>query len=419
MTSALAVIRVSGEGSSALLEPYFKGRLKTSAPKSAVHGYIVDEKGGKIDEVVVIKYGKGTGYTSEEALEIMCHGSLSVIRAISSLLERIGFREALKGEFTYRAFLHGRMDLSEAEAVEELVKARSERGRSGALDRLCGSVKREAEEIKNEILNILASLEVYLDYGEDEIIDDWVFPVGRVERIIERLRSMSGTYRASRIYSQGAKVVLAGSTNAGKSSLFNALLKENRSIVSPKAGTTRDYIEADSEIDGIPVRLFDTAGLRKSDDEIENEGIMLSGKMIAEADIVVYVLDGDEKEPEEKDEKTIYVHSKRDLTGNDSALSFSSVTGEGLDGVISAISGALSVKDSSPVDVPVIESRRQKDKIDETVSFLEEALDNRDNSVDIIALFFQSALESLSLLTGEVTTDDILEELFSSFCLGK
>lgn len=419
MTSAIAVIRMSGEGSLSLFLPYFKGKLKTSASRSAVHGYVVDEEGGKIDEVVVIKYDKGTGYTSEEALEIMCHGSLAVIRAISLLLSRIGFREALKGEFTYRAFLHGRMDLSEAEAVEELVKAKSERGRSEALERLCGSIKREAGEIKSEILNILASLEVYLDYGEDEIIDEWVFPVERVERIISRLRKISSTYRSSRLYSEGAKVVLAGSTNAGKSSLFNALLKENRSIVSPKAGTTRDYIEADSEIDGIPVRLFDTAGLRESEDEIENEGIMLSEKMINEADIVVYVLDGDEKEPQEKDDKTIYVHSKRDLTGNDSLLSFSSVTSEGLDGVISAIKDALSQKDSASVDVPIIESGRQKEKIDETISFLEEAVENKNNSVDIIALFFQSALESLSLLTGEITTEDVLEELFSSFCLGK
>lgn len=419
MPSALAVIRASGVGSVSLFSPFFKGRLKSSVTGSAVHGYIEDENGGKIDEVVVIKYDQGRGYTSEEAFEIMCHGSLAVIRAVSSLLERIGFREALKGEFTYRAFMHGRMDLSEAEAVEELVMAKSERGRIEALSRLCGSVKTEAEEIKNEILNILASLEVYLDYGEDEIIEDWVFPLERVESLIERLKKMSATYRSSRLEREGAKVVLAGSTNAGKSSLFNALLKENRAIVSPKAGTTRDYIEADSEMDGIPVRLFDTAGLRESDDEIESEGIALSEKMIREADLVVYVLDGDEKEPDKKRERTIYVHSKSDLTGNKEALSFSSVTSEGLEGVISAITDALKKDIPSQSNGPVIESRRQKDKIDETASFLEEAIKNKDMSVDIIALFFQSALESLSLLTGEVTTDDILEELFSSFCLGK
>ena len=181
--SALAVIRASGSASLSLLAPFFKGRLDTRASNTAVHGWITDENGGLIDEVVVVKYEKGRGYTSEEAFEIMCHGSLPVIRAISGVLEKAGFRKALRGEFTYRAFMHGKMDLTEAEAVEELVKAKGERGREDALERLSGSVKREAEDIRNEIVNILASLEVQLDYGEDEIAEDWVFPSGGLKRL--------------------------------------------------------------------------------------------------------------------------------------------------------------------------------------------------------------------------------------------
>lgn len=416
--SALAVIRASGSASLSLLAPFFKGRLDERPSNTAVHGWIIDEKGGSVDEVIVVKYEKGKGYTSEEAFEIMCHGSLPVIRAISSVLEKAGFRKALRGEFTYRAFMHGKMDLTEAEAVEELVKAKGERGREDAVERLSGSVKREAGAVKDEIINILASLEVQLDYGEDEIIDDWVFPVERVEALISRLEAVSATYRAGRIYSEGAKVVLAGAANAGKSSLFNAILKENRAIVSPLAGTTRDYIEAECEMDGIPVRLFDTAGLRDGSDEVEREGISRSERMMDEADLVVYVLDGDEKEPEVKREKTIYVHSKSDITYSD-GLSFSSLTGEGLDRVIEAVSGRLSSEVDTFSSVPVIESRRQKEKLDETASALRDAIANRNMSVDIIALFFQSALDALSELTGEITTEDVLDELFSAFCLGK
>ena len=229
---------------------------------------------------------------------------------------------------------------------------------------------------------------------------------------------MSATYRAGRIYSEGAKVVLAGKANAGKSSLFNAILKENRAIVSPLAGTTRDYIEAECEMDGIPVRLFDTAGLRDGSDEVEREGISRSEKMMDEADLIVYVLDGEEKEPPVKRERTIYVHSKSDITHPD-GLSFSSLTGEGLERVIEAVSGKLSSEVDTFSSVPVIESRRQKEKLDETASALRDAIANRNMSADIIALFFQSALEALGELTGEITTEDVLDELFSAFCLGK
>lgn len=416
--SALAVIRASGEGVLSLFAPFFKGGLLKAKTNQAVHGYIFDKNGKKIDEVMVIRYDQGRGYTSEEAFEIMSHGSLPVIKGISKVLEEAGFRRALKGEFTYRAFMHGRMDLTEAEAVEELVKARSEKARGDALERLEGSLRREAERIKNEIVEILASLEVQLDYGEDEIIEDWVFPQDRVDSIIERLQRICDTYSASRLYSEGATVVLAGRTNAGKSSLFNALLKENRAIVSSIAGTTRDYLEVQAEIEGIPIRLFDTAGLRDSSDEIEAEGIRRSESLIDSADLIVYVLDGDEKEGEKSD-RVLYVHSKSDLTGSTQELSFSSKTGDGIGNIARAIADKLSQDIKEYGEVPQIDSERQKRMLEETIESLNDAKKARNMSVDIIALYFQSALSSLSYLTGEITNDDILDVLFSSFCLGK
>ena len=416
--SALAVIRTSGTDAISLVQKVFKGRLTLRHNGTAVHGWIVDKNREKVDEVVALVYNHGHGYTGEEAVEIMCHGSLPVIKKISTTLEEAGFRLALKGEFTYRAFLGGRMDLTEAEAVEELVSAKGERGRKDALSRLSGSIKNEADKAKDEIINILASLEVQLDYGEDDIPEEWIFPIERVDAIINRLEKIRGTYASSRLYSQGAKVVLAGSTNAGKSSLFNALLKENRAIVSSVAGTTRDYIETECEMNGIPVRLFDTAGLRSSGDEIEKEGILRSKELMDEADLVVYVLAPGEVEPKEKMENAIYIHSKSDIAPGE-GITFSSITGEGLDKVVDAITTFLSRDKRSVSDVPVIESERQERKLGETIDALKDAEKARDCSVDIIALYFQSALSALSELTGETTSDDILEVLFSSFCLGK
>ena len=416
--SALAVIRTSGTDAISLVQKVFKGRLTLRPNGTAVHGWIVDKNREKVDEVVALVFNHGHGYTGEEAVEIMCHGSLPVIKKISTTLEEAGFRLALKGEFTYRAFLGGRMDLTEAEAVEELVSAKGERGRKDALSRLSGSIKNEADKAKDEIINILASLEVQLDYGEDDIPEEWIFPIERVDAIINRLEKIRGTYASSRLYSQGAKVVLAGSTNAGKSSLFNALLKENRAIVSSVAGTTRDYIETECEMNGIPVRLFDTAGLRSSGDEIEKEGILRSKELMDEADLVVYVLAPGEVEPKEKMENAIYIHSKSDIAPGE-GITFSSITGEGLDKVVDAITTFLSRDKRSVSDVPVIESERQERKLGETIDALKDAEKARDCSVDIIALYFQSALSALSELTGETTSDDILEVLFSSFCLGK
>ena len=419
--SALAVIRASGDGALSLFAPYFKGKLLKASTNQAVHGYIVDKTGKKIDEVMVIRYDKGHGYTSEEAFEIMSHGSLAVINGISRVLEDAGFRKALKGEFTYRAFMHGRMDLTEAEAVEELVKARTEKASANALERLSGSIRNEAERIKKDIIDILASLEVQLDYGEDEIIEDWIFPEEKVDRIISRLELIKDTYSASRLYSEGASIVLAGHTNAGKSSLFNALLKENRAIVSSVAGTTRDYLEAQAEIEGIPIRLFDTAGLRDSSDEIEAEGIRRSESLIDSADLVVYVLDGEEEiaDKDINDSKILYVHSKSDISKGAKGIWFSSKTGEGISSITKEIAKRLreDIKDIS--DVPQIDSERQRNMLEETIEALGEARKAKDTSVDIIALYFQSALNALSYLTGEVTNDDILDVLFSSFCLGK
>ncbi len=417
--SALAVIRASGDGVISLLQPYFSGKIEKAESGRVLHGYINGTDGRHIDEVVVIKYGKGHGYTSEEAFEIMCHGSLPVIRQISALFEEIGIREALRGEFTYRAFMHGRMDLTQAEAVEEIVKARTGKGAGEALERLSGTILEEADKAKNEILEILASLEVQLDYGEDEIPEDWEFPSERVHAIRDRLAAIASTYRSSKLWTEGAVVVIAGRTNAGKSSLYNALLKENRAIVSPIEGTTRDYIESDAEIDGIPVRLFDTAGFRETEEAVEAEGIKRTESLMETADLIVYVIDPSSDDAAPEDPRVLTVYSRLDIVDKGKALSFSSVTGEGLDKVISAITGKLTAGLSEVAGVPVIDSERQRDKLLEASDSLGEAEKSMAFGFDVVAMYLQSALASLGELTGLVTGEDVLDKLFSSFCLGK
>ena len=418
--AALAIVRTSGEGTIEALSRIFsspEGLLK-SRSNTLCHGYLLDTDGRRIDEVVLSVYRKGHGYTSEEAVEISMHGSLPLINRLSLTLEQIGFRKALPGEFTYRAFMHGRLDLAEAEAVEEIVSAKSQEAAASALDRLGGNLSALICQMKSALIDILSSLEVQLDYAEDEILEDWVYPEDEVGSLLTTLDNLIGTYESSRIYSQGAKVVLAGKTNAGKSSFFNALLKERRAIVSEIEGTTRDYIEAECVIRGIPVRLFDTAGLRVAKEEIEAEGIERSKSLIRDADLVLYITDGSDDALPVCDEKTIIIYSKLDEGRKGEGLSFSSVTGEGIKEVIDEIERRL-VRHKDYDGRVMIDSQRQRDGLIECRDILKESMVNRDMSVDLMAMSFQAAIRSLNTLIGDVSSEEILDNLFSKFCLGK
>ena len=421
--SALAVIRLSGKNTIEMLSQAFSSpsRLNKAASKTLVHGYILDDENVRIDEVVLAVYREGSGYTGEEAAEISCHGSLVVLRRLFTRLEQLGFKRAEKGEFTFRAFMHGRMDLTQAEAVEEIIHSKSEISQEKALDRLSGKLRDSLAGIKTRLVDILASLEVQLDYAEDEIIDEWVFPEAEVSSIISSLKALSSTYGASRIYREGAKVVLAGAANAGKSSLFNLLVKEDRAIVSPVPGTTRDFIETWIDLDGIPVRLFDTAGLRSSDDMVESEGIRRSEALMDDADLIIYLVDPDDALlPENIDsDRTLVVYSKRDKRRMADDLSISSVTGEGVSELIDEVKERLMGLSPQEEGGLSIDSERQYSYLLSCIDALESAERSKDAPVDIMAMFFQSALESLGYITGEVTTEDLLDTLFSKFCLGK
>ncbi len=373
--SALAVIRTGGPDTLEKVAAFFSRPKALRAIKTTglVHGFLVDPATGEqVDEVVLSVFNGGHGYTGEPAVEISCHGSLDGIKRILRLCHDGGLRAASPGEFTFRAFMHGRMDLTRAEAVQELVAARSSRARTMALDRLGGALYNRIEAFKQRILTLVSTIEVQLDYAEDEIGGATGFPQGEPDATAVEIENLAHSWQAGRLYGQGARIVLAGATNAGKSSLFNLLLKDERAIVSDVHGTTRDYLEASAQIDGIPVRLYDTAGLRESADTIEAEGIRRTGKLMEQADLIILVKDGTlaGDKPVDlpcalDDPRLIVVHNKADLrkdgmVHNALDLWISVHHGTGVDALVARIGAFLRSRISSSGDEQlVIESDRQ------------------------------------------------------------
>ena len=325
--------------------------------------------------------------------------------------------------------MHGKMDLTRAEAVNELINAQGRTGRAMALRRLNGALFKRISTIKAIIVDIMSIVEVQLDYSDDEIGEDLTFPMAKLDDAVGALKGIADSFSTGRLYSQGARIVLAGPSNAGKSSLFNYFLKEDRSIVSEQKGTTRDFIEAMCEIRGIPVRLYDTAGFRDlSESEIEEEGIRRSRSLLEAADIILYLVDSTDTSGIDNnvisDPRCIAVLNKADLRElhKDGFLNLSVTTGLGFerlcDEIASRLTSDASTSDESAL---VIESERQKENLLRAVQALEAAKAAVEASLplDLVSLDIQEALEALGELTGEVTTDDILDRIFGSFCVGK
>ncbi len=430
--SAIAVIRVSGQGCIQALSKAVKGKrdLCKVETNRVVYCRLFNPKDGRdVDDVVVTIYRDGHGYTGEEAFEISCHGGLTVVTAVLNLMSDLGFRQALPGEFTLRAFMHGKMDLTRSEAVNELVNAQGRKGQLMALNRLNGALYRRIGQIKDIVSEIMSIVEVQLDYSEDEIGEDLTFPLEKLDAAIGALGTIHDSYDAGRLYSQGARIVLAGPSNAGKSSLFNYFLKEERSIVSAQKGTTRDFIEALCTIRGIPIRLYDTAGFRDlSESEIEEEGIRRSRNLVEGADIIIYMVDSTDLLEIDRtvvsDPRCIAVLNKVDLRDVDleGFLKLSVTTGLGFNELCDRIHDKLtSGMDTSDDGSLVIENERQRENLRRAMDALGSARVAVDNDLplDIVSMDVQEALEALGELTGEVTTDDILDRIFSSFCVGK
>lgn len=380
-----------------------------------------------IDNCIITIYKGGHGYTGEEALEISLHGSLNTVKTTLGFLSSVGFRQAERGEFTFRAFLHHKMDLTQAEAVNELINSESSRSRKASLSRLNGSLLRSIESVKRDVLEIMSIIEVQLDYSEDEIGENLDFPEDKIISARNSLMKIAGTYRTGRLYKDGAKIVLAGAPNAGKSSLFNLFLNEDRAIVSEIKGTTRDYIEASCVVNDIPVKLYDTAGLRAADNIIEAEGVKKSYSLLDEADVILYLVDGANPEIEDRilsDKRCIPLLNKTDLNPSpmDGFSGISVKTGEGFADLCLKIEEKVKEGIDNPSEEALeIESSRQRDNLNAAIESLDFAISHykEELPIDIVSLDIQEALNALAELTGEVATDDILDKIFSSFCVGK
>jgi tRNA modification GTPase len=445
-SSALAVIRTSGQGSLALLSSLLKGKMDLNAADGhTLHRCVIRDGEEDVDDVLVSVFKAPRSYTGEDGAEITCHGSIPVIRRIISLLSRSGFRPAGPGEFTQRAFLNGKMDLTKAEAVNEIVRARTDRARSLALQRLAGSIETKIHDVRDLLVDLRAAIEVQLDYPEEEEGGE-ALDRGKLARARSLLEGLIRGYRRGRIYQEGVAVAIAGATNSGKSSLFNLLLKQDRAIVSEVHGTTRDYLEGTIDLEGVPIRLFDTAGIRDTRDRLETEGIRRTEEIIQGADLVLYMVDsqaglgpmdrqllrkwgdGQDEEAEGVERaraRPIKVWNKIDLPQRDPVprgfIPVSSLTGKGIDDLEAALASAILAGTSEEAGAPLIDSERQRALIERALDALERFAGSLERGVafDLLAVDLSDALEAIGEITGEVSSAEILERMFSNFCVGK
>lgn len=439
--AAISVIRLSGQMAIQLTDRIFKGAVLSKALTHTLHyGRIIDEEGNHLDDVVVGIYRGPGSYTSEDVIEISCHGSPYIIKAIMALLIRQGARPADAGEFTMRAFLHGRMDLSQAEAVADLIASQTRASHRLAVQQMRGGVSKEIQLLRQKLLDFVSLIELELDFGEEDVEFANREELEKlVKEVIQLTSRLKETFHIGNAIKEGIPTVIAGRPNAGKSTLLNKLLQEERAIVSDIPGTTRDTIEEILVIDGIPFRLVDTAGIREAHDEIEVMGIGRTMEKIEQASILVYVFDITTLSPAavaadltsitSQNAKVILAANKMDLNpyanaeewkiGDYPIVPLSAENNMNIAYLIEVL--GESVKKDIPSDLPMISSARHYHALDRTEARLNDVLGGLASGIthDFLAQDIRQALYHLSEITGEISTEDILGNIFGRFCIGK
>ena len=442
----IGIVRVSGEKAEEILKSIFVPSSGALEERRLTYGTVKDpETGDIIDECMAVLMKGPHTYTTEDVAEIDCHGSVVSLRKTLSLVIRMGARLAEKGEFTKRAFLGGRLDLSQAEAVMDLVSAKTDAGAEMALDQLEGRIGKETAPIREKLLDLLTEIAVNIDYP-DEDIEEVTYEKLKKEltETASMLEELLASADAGRLIREGISCAIIGRPNVGKSSLMNALLRESRAIVTDIPGTTRDTIEEGINVRGIPVRLTDTAGIHDTDDKIEQIGIEKSRESFDRADLVILVIDGSEElQPEDtalvekiRDRKTLILLNKRDLgygidkdrikeltSGSDNIkiVETSMTEGTGVTEIEDAVeeyvmSGKVAQKESL-----LISNVRHIELLEDTLAAVKDACAAAEagSALDFIEIDVRRAYQSLGEITGEAVSDDILKEVFSRFCLGK
>lgn len=426
-TGGVGVIRISGDKSFEIADKIFS-KHNLEAGKIA-HGWIVDgEK--KVDEVIILPFKNPHSYTGEDVIEIHCHGGVNVVKNILSLVLKNGARTAERGEFTKRAFLNKKMDLSQAEAVADLIHAKTQNFALQSAKNLSGVLSEKISQIRGQIFETLSRIVAGIDFPEDVAEPEYSYLIESFEKSLSEIDKILSCARSSNILRQGIKVAIVGRPNVGKSSLFNALLNANRAIVTDIAGTTRDVIKETLDLD-VAVTLIDTAGIRDTDEvgKVEEIGIEYSKQSADEADLVIFLYDSSKGITEEdkeiyeliKNKPHLEVANKCDLIDPkaEDKIYISTKTGEGISELRELIKSK--VCDFSIEDTEYITNERQVDCLEKCKESLTNALEaaKRFELQDLISIDLKSALLFLDEITGEVITDDILNNIFDHFCIGK
>lgn len=444
---SIAVIRISGSDAIPVADRVFRGRtpLCHAASHTLHHGFVVEERNeSHIDEVVAAVFRSPHSYSGEDVVEISCHGGVVLPVTVLEKVLGAGARQAEPGEFTRRAFLNGRMDLSQAEAVMDLVAAESRTAGRVSLAQVEGHLGERVRELRQSLLELCALLELDLDFAEEGLAvikkDSIREKISAVKDEIGRLHS---SYSAGRVVREGTRVVLTGRPNAGKSSLFNAMLKEGRAIVTPHPGTTRDTIEETIELGGVRFVLVDTAGLRKAHDLVEEEGVKRSFRAIRGADILLAVVDPSDMPSEDEirglraemsDDQTImWVRNKLDaevtsrfVNGvpgrleHEVVVETSATTGQGVRELEEKLRESVGSK-SVPAEGVVVTNQRHFLLLGKALAGMEKALSvcEEDKSNELISFELHEGVEALGEITGEIRSEDVLNQIFERFCIGK
>ncbi len=441
----IGVVRISGEKSKEILEKIFlkKNSEKDLVPRMMHYGFVRNNFSGElIDEVMTVYFKAPYSYTAEDVVEIQCHGSMVSLRKILSLVLKNGARIAESGEFTKRAFLNGRLDLSQAEAVIDLIRAKSDKSFDVALNQLEGNFSKEIRKIRAELMNSLVNITVNIDYPDEDIeqltFENLVSDLTSVRAKVEKMLQTSNT---GRIMSEGLKISIIGKPNVGKSSLMNALLKETRAIVTSVPGTTRDTIEEMLTIRGIPVKLTDTAGIRQTEDIIEKIGIEKSKEAFNNADLIIFMADRSRVLDEEDfsilshigEKKAIVILNKTDLpkafdeTEIEKLLpkayiiEASVANGEGIEELENVVENLVYGGEVKQSDSMMVTNVRHKNLLEEADSSLADAIEMAKacQPLELLEIDASRAYECLGAIIGEAVEEDIINEVFARFCLGK
>jgi len=432
---AVAIIRLSGSSCWDTLVPLLKTKkMRGLRPRPRYFHYVgIYDGDSLLDDVCCVFFPLEKSYTGEEMAEIHCHGSRAIIQRICEILSQRGARPAKPGEFTRRAFINGRMGLSQAEAVRELIESDTIEEASVAIRKLQGELKHRVEELRHDLIDCAASLEATLDYPEEDIehMDQGIL-IQRIDSLSSKISAMRHTYDRHKLAREGISVAILGKPNAGKSSLLNSLLKEERAIVTDIEGTTRDHIEESFQYKGIKFRLIDTAGIRESHDVVEKIGIERSLRFEKEADLVLYLYDGLIKvDLRSESQNAFHLLNKSDLGVHEDnrillervgVFSISAMRHSGLEKLLNAMqSFGRNLITQTDSEVPVITSERHAHCLDSAYFCLNSFKDSliRGIPMDIALVELYEARDHLGQITGMVATADIIDRIFEKFCIGK